>query len=253
MEKKLKATTEEYIDAIYFFKMYKAPRCWDTIEKAQYNYGKFKSESAKLDAVKEQIQIRFKGLGWENAHHAWSGGGVIYRADKLFKHLVEVVIPLAGELDEPSEPPLNIPSPPDMKDLGTTSDLALSFKGASTDKRTQLKDDCNDEIGRREARGDGDMLTETQESHMPDINDALIGYKIEMLFEYPSDDGSQYLDWAHGVVTGIVNEKTRRVEIEWDDECVAEGDYSTSKDVLFIRKWNPKKVEAGAWREYLIT
>ena len=86
---------------------------------------------------------------------------------------------------------------------------------------------------------------------MPEIKDTLVGYRIEMLFEYPSDDGGHYLDWAHGKVTDVVNEKTRRVEIEWDSECIAEGECSTSTNVLFIRKWNPKKVSAGAWREYL--
>ena len=101
--------------------------------------------------------------------------------------------------------------------------------------------------------GVGDRFTERQESHMPDIKDSLVCYKIEMLFENPSPDGGQYLDWAHGVVTGIVNEKARKVEIEWDSDCLAEGDSSTSRYVLFIRKWNPKKVTAGAWREYLIT
>ena len=84
------------------------------------------------------------------------------------------------------------------------------------------------------------------------IDNKFIGYKIEMLFEYRSDYGSQYLDWANGVVSIIVNNKTRRVEIEWTSECVAEGDESTTIEKLLKSKWNPKTVSAGAWREYLI-
>ena len=72
-----------------------------------------------------------------------------------------------------------------------------------------------------------------------------------MLFEYPSDDDSQYLDWAHGVVSKIINIKTRRVGIEWASEYVAEGDRSTTVEKLLEGKWNPKTVSAGAWREYL--
>ena len=153
----------------------------------------------------------------------------------------------------PQEPPLDMPSPPDMTDLGTTSDLALSFQCASSDQRDQLKNECHAKIQEREARGDGDMLTDMQESHMPEMNDTLKGFKIEMLFEYyPSLDGGQYLDWAHGEVAGVLNAKTRRVKIKWDSDCVAEGDASMSTHVLFLRKWNPKNVSAGAWRQYLV-
>mmetsp|Transcript_21421 Transcript_21421/g.44783 ORF Transcript_21421/g.44783 Transcript_21421/m.44783 type:complete len:139 (+) Transcript_21421:57-473(+) len=114
------------------------------------------------------------------------------------------------------------------------------------------KNECHARIQEREARGDGDMLTDMQESHMPEMNDTLVGYKIEMLFEYQSADGGQYLDWAHGEVTHVMNTNTRRVKIEWDNDCVAEGDVSISTHVLFLQKWNPKNVSAGAGRQYLV-
>ena len=55
MERKLKITQEEYIDAIYSFGTYKSPCCLDTIEKANDQCNKFNSELAKLVAVKEKI------------------------------------------------------------------------------------------------------------------------------------------------------------------------------------------------------
>ena len=73
-----------------------------------------------------------------------------------------------------------------------------------------------------------------------------------MLFDYPADDGSRYLDWAHGLVSKVVNSKTRRVKIEWDKECVAEGDPLITFEKIGIRKWNPKKSSPGAWRQYLL-
>ena len=92
-----------------------------------------------------------------------------YCASKLFKHLIEIVILLSAELNEPDEPLPKMPSPPEMKDLGTTSDLDLSFKNVSADEHNEFKDECNKEIDRREARGDGDKLTEMQEKTMPAI------------------------------------------------------------------------------------
>ena len=35
-----------------------------------------------------------------------------------------------------------------------------------------------------------------------------VGYKLEMLFEYPNTlEGVTYLDWAHGIVEDVVNKK----------------------------------------------
>ena len=58
----------------------------------------------------------------------------------------------------------------------------------------------------------------------PKINEALIGYKIEMLFEYNDIDGSQLTNWYHGKVTGIKNKMTNAVIIEWDPEYLGESD-----------------------------
>ena len=101
MVKRRKITQEEYVNAIYVFGMYKAPRCWDTVVKAKRQYNKLTSESAKLAAVKEQIQIRFLDLGWKHAHHAWSGRGVTYRASKLFKLLSRLRLNLTSQRNRP--------------------------------------------------------------------------------------------------------------------------------------------------------
>ena len=65
MERKLGKAQEELIVIIYFYEQYHSPRCWVTKEKAMQEYGKIKSDAQKLKAVKEQILIRYLGLGWE--------------------------------------------------------------------------------------------------------------------------------------------------------------------------------------------
>ena len=41
-----------------------------------------------------------------------------------------------------------------------------------------------------------------------------------MLFSYTVDDGSRYLDWAHRVVSSILDFKTDRFCIYWDAEYI---------------------------------
>ena len=57
---------------------------------------KNQSEEQKLKVVKEQILIRYLGLGWEKAHHPQSQAGRTFTPDELFLQLINVVIPLLG-------------------------------------------------------------------------------------------------------------------------------------------------------------
>jgi len=93
------------------------------VEEAKSTYTRLASETARLGAVKEQILIRHLGLGWVLAHRTWSGNGNTFTARRLLKHLVEVIIQLTDKLDVPPEPHVNVPKIPEMKVLGTVSEL----------------------------------------------------------------------------------------------------------------------------------
>ena len=160
LERQLEGARDEYIVAIYLLEQFNSPRCWRTIKRAEYYYKRLKSETARLRAVKEQILIRYLGCGWEEAHHPWSSGNGTYTSSYLFKFLKEVVIPLEKKHAVPNEPPLELPSPPEMNKLGTTSGLALKFKSADDGELEEFKQEARKEIDKREAEGKGDRWME---------------------------------------------------------------------------------------------
>jgi hypothetical protein len=75
--------------------------------------------------------MRFLGLGWLDAHHPWSAKGEVFNANHLFHHCIEKVLPLANELEVPSEPPANFPSllKSEMISHGTMSERSCMFVG----------------------------------------------------------------------------------------------------------------------------
>ena len=94
---------------------------------------------------------------------------------------------------------------------------------------------------RRQGKGDRWEWEGMQMSVMPDVGRQMIGFNSEMLFEYPNEiGGGTYLDWAHGVVVTdvILTKTTKKFKVEW------------AVEKIFTSKWNPKKPEAGAWREF---
>ena len=71
LENKYEDATVDYIVAIYFHEQY---------HSSEFN-SDLGSETARLAAVKEQIRIRYLGLGWELAHHDWSEGGRTFSSE----------------------------------------------------------------------------------------------------------------------------------------------------------------------------
>ena len=56
------------------------------------------------------------------------------------------MIPIVSGLSVPPEPPVNIPTLPEMKTLGTVSDLVEELETHTEDKFTEFKNKSNEEI-----------------------------------------------------------------------------------------------------------
>ena len=109
---------------------------------------------ARLRAVKEQLLIRYLGCGWVEAHHPWSRNGDTYISSYLFKFLKETVIPLEQKKGRiPDEALVKMPSPPEMKKMGMTLELALRFKSADKGELDRVKREGRHERDDREAEG----------------------------------------------------------------------------------------------------
>ncbi len=156
------------------------------------------------------------------------------------------MIPLAGTLDVPGEPPLTLPSPPEMQSLGTKSEIAMTMKSRDENNLAEFKKKACVERDRRDTDGVGDRWSEMQRSVMPQMDSTLIGFRIEMLFEYTETDGTTYLDWCHGEVTLVIGDKTKYAKNRWDEECLRPGDCSTTQEKLLQTKWNPEQAKKGA-------
>ena len=248
--KKIATCREEYIVAIELWEQYHSPRCWKTVEYAQSVYGQLKSETARLNAVKEQILIRYLGLGWERTHHPWSKSGVTFSSKQLLKHLIETVIPMANELPIPVEPPIKFPSPPESQLLGTESELSFVYAAGNDDEMEEFKTSAHAEGDKLEQEGKTDRWSAKQSTIMPIVDDSFIGFNIEMLFQYDEQDGTSYVNWCHGIVESVCNAKTNCVYVKWSQGCLNPGEQSVTKEKLLSSKWNPGKATKGAWRQY---
>ena len=78
----------------------------------------------------------------------------------------------------------------------------------------------------------------------PEVDDNLIGTKIEQLWEFTEGDGTVVPQWCQGIVVAV--EKNNRVHIKWDKKCLCEGDLMVTQEKFLKTKWNKQVNEA--WR-----
>ena len=126
-------------------------------------FDKLKTNAARYRYLKEQILIRYVGLGWEEAYHPWSKAGYIFTPIELLEHLTKVVIPLQRHKIVPEHPPMNLQCRPTLPTLGTRASDIVDMDLQSTQQNTQLRIDAYKERERLEEEGIGDQLSELQQ------------------------------------------------------------------------------------------
>ena len=138
-KKKLLAAESRYATALTYIEMYYSPAAWKTSTQARGEFNKLTSNTAKLNAVKEQIRIRVLGFGWSNLHHPWSEGGIYFTPEDLLQYLIKTIIAEEKKLSIPKTPTMEIPSRKHTMQLGTcTSDVATLDKRYEAEKKDLL-------------------------------------------------------------------------------------------------------------------
>ena len=243
---------EENIVAMNYYEIGVSERRWKSPREATTIYNQLGSESARLKAVKEQIMIRRLGFGWEDCAHQWSSKGHTYSSRELLNFLKSTVLPIEIKRGIPSEPTTNYVATVSINyELGTVSDLQFVDESINTKSSNELAMDAIEERERREQEYETDRQSRLQPSIMPKVDESLVGFSIELCFEYDDDDDSTYYAWCDGVVHSIVNENSRMVMIKWNEKKIQEGDARISRHKLGIRGWNPKTPKPGAWRKFV--
>ena len=64
-EKGFEPAKDEFIEALIYHRMWSSAACWKTIGAVIEGLKKLKYKKVKLGVLKDNIQIRYLGLGWD--------------------------------------------------------------------------------------------------------------------------------------------------------------------------------------------
>ena len=71
----LEKSSDAYIEALIYHSMGKSDATWNAISEVTKGLKNLRYQKDKYQALKDNIQIRYRGYGWEHWKTPWSSGG----------------------------------------------------------------------------------------------------------------------------------------------------------------------------------
>ena len=127
----LEKATEEHIECLIYHMMYGSERCWKTTDKVREGMKGLRYKKDKEQALKDNIQMRFRGLGWVDCHTTWSKDGKKNTLHTLQGRFIEI-LGLTDGWEVPEKPPTKVPRRKITSIMGT-----LCMKVQDMDKKAE--------------------------------------------------------------------------------------------------------------------
>eukprot|EP00957_Ditylum_brightwellii_P206554 15348982-Ditylum_brightwellii.AAC.2 len=178
-EKQLNKVTEEFIDALYYHDMYNSAAFWKSTAQVDNELCKIHTMSARLHAIKENIWIHGIGFGWIQFATPWSKHGKLFTEEYLSNHLKNIIAAETTQ-DIPTKPPVPIPKWKNLPQLGCQATDVQKFNVAQLEKSHEFETKAQSVRLEREENGVGDQYSELQPTSMPEINDTLVGIRLDV-------------------------------------------------------------------------
>ena len=250
-EKNMEKVTEEYIEAANLIDLYNSDKAIKGDPKQVSAVLKtLGSETAKLNALKLNIKMRFEGFGWEWSHHPWSKDGRRYSVNELAKHLRWVIKKeIKDDIEIPSEPRPKIPQRTKLGVLGTPTDFVKTLDAKYLSNEGEFKRKAERIRQQREINETGktSIYARMQPFTRPALAD-LVGRRIDVNYKL-SVHGEPVFRWCQGEVLEVCEERTKpTVLVLWDaaPDIAGSEEAMETEQILMPGKWNGNV--DGAWR-----
>ena len=231
-QKGLENASGNYIEALIYHLMWNSEACMKTTKDITTGLKSLKYKKDKLQALKDNIQIRYRGFGWEEWKSQWSHGNVTYLIPELTKTLKKLTKEEKKKKRSiPDKPKVPIPQRKDMPILGTESKQRGKLDETGIEVEDEFEQKSRNEWKKRDAEGFSSIHSKRQKKNSPAVDETLIGKRIEVLisFDINKESAETAQRWCCGAVERICDgtwvipgramkywKEDEAVEVFWD-------------------------------------
>jgi len=260
-EKGLDDAEDEFIESLIYHKMGHSDAYWATAGEVTAGLRRIKTKGAKIDALKDNIRIRWKGFGWKECETRWTVRSKALTIQELANRLKQLIrMQKKSKWDIPDKPAAMVPQRKSIVFLGTATKQVRRLDEKAKEGESALEERSRRNWKGREEGGFGSVHSNMQTPYPPEPK-TLVGERLSVLVSVDLNDADNTKDciWMSGVVLRVsdgtwpltVTSRTRcypvgeAAEIAWDAVPKIEFEASSSIHPLNPNMWNKDKV--GAW------
>ena len=261
-QNELENASDDYIEALIYHSMWDSEACMKTPNDVTSVLKNLNYKKDKLQALKDNIQIRYRGFGWDEWKTRWSHASKSLSVPELTKVLKDLMKEEKKKKRPiPEKPKVPIPQRKEMAILGTESKQRGKLDSNTIEAEDEFELKSRNDWKKREFEGLTSVHSKRQKRDAPAVDETLLGKRIEFLSEFDMDEEGTEKEprWCSGVVericdgTWVIPGKARKcwkegeaVEVFWD--AIPDADMPACRDKVALNpnKWNKDVIDA--WR-----
>ena len=263
-EKRYEDAEEAFIESLIYHRMGKSDAYWKTVGEVTAGLKELKHKKDKMAALKDNIQIRYKGFGWEDCKTPWSEGGSQKSVADLTNRLKELIrLENRYKWKIPTEPEVSVPKRKSLPVLGTQTHQAEELNRKASENKEAISKRAREKWSNRDESELKSAPARMQSKTAPPL-ESLIGQKIEYLCTVDEDEAGTIKRelWMSGTIKEVSGDgnwlvsarartkcfaKGEAADVDWDPVQSANYKGGLSRVELKPRLWN--KDVLGAWRK----
>ena len=179
-EEGMEKATDEYIECLIHHRMASSERCWKTVAEVRKGVNALTYKNEKETALKDNIQIRFKGYGWAECYTAWSKDGKKKSVPQLQARLIEIINSTKGK-QIPQKPPSRVPQRKNTAVVGTLCAKMKDLDRKAMEETTEFDMNARRTWMKQDEQGIGSVIVDMQQAGRVTLDNYFIGVRIEYL------------------------------------------------------------------------
>ena len=261
MEEGRAKMTDLMIDRLIYRRMWDSERAWKTVAEVKKGLKAIQFKKDKMEALQDNIQIHYLGMGREEAQTYWSKGGTSLSLAQLTARLIEILKMYKGK-SVPDEPETTMPRRKQQPVIGTLISKVKQLDIENTRKVEDFNMDCRKEWKKRTESGEAKTVQNLQKKGEHMLDPSWVGTRVEYLAYYDIDEageerglrpvGGKILEVSDGtwLISGrrtVCYKKNEAASVLWD--AVEEANCKQCRSIGEFRAKKFNKDCEGGWRK----
>ena len=186
MEEGRAKMTDLMIDRLIYRRMWDSERAWKTIGEVKRGLKTIKFKGDKIDALKDNIQMHYLGMGRDDAQTNWSKASKPLSVDQLTARLSEILKMYRGK-PVPDEPKTTMQERKQQPVVGTLISKVKQLEIENNKKIDGFNMECRKEWQIRTESGEAGTIKNLQKQGETMLDPSWVGTRVEYLAYYDID------------------------------------------------------------------